>query len=261
MRPELFLVSTTNSTSLARSRRVFCSQAKFRSPLAEAVGKERGQASARPAGPCTTAPPSGGCWGGRSSGRSDPRCAGIPIGIRMSTASSGGVHVLSRVTVVSMNEASPVVGSTPRSPLGALQEHVWNLVSFKPRRVRGVAEGQGGVDHGQRDAETPPRKASGDVVPLEMHQIPVQPTLDSQTDQGGEDEQLHCVGSRVASGSRWLLPEDSKAYRIRLASYLCAEEFNWQPWVKKGYEQKRNRKLHNVPMWTLRDQWLQSSSQ
>lgn len=75
----------------------------------------------------------------------------------------------------------------------------------------------------------PPRKASGDVVPLEMHQIPVQPTLDSQTDQGGEDEQLHCVGSRVASGSRWLLPEDSKAYRIRLASYLCAEEFNRQP--------------------------------
>lgn len=93
MRPELFLVSTTNSTSLARSRRVFCSQAKFRSPLTEAVGRERGQAPARPAGPCTTAPPSGGCWGGR--GRSDP-----------------GVVWTSK--------------------------HGWNLVSFRPRRVRGT---------------------------------------------------------------------------------------------------------------------------
>lgn len=93
MRPELFLVSTTNCTSLARSRRVFCSQAQFRSPLAEAVGRERGQAPARPAGACTTAPPSGGCWGGR--GRSDPG----------------------------------VVWTSKR---------VWNLVSFRPRRVRGT---------------------------------------------------------------------------------------------------------------------------
>lgn len=95
MRPELFLVSTTNSTSLARSRRVFCSQTKFRSPFAEAVGRERGQASARPAGPCTTAPPSGSCWGGRSRRRSDP-----------------GVVWTSK--------------------------HVWNLVSLRPRRVRGA---------------------------------------------------------------------------------------------------------------------------
>lgn len=43
MRPELFLVSTTNNTSLAQSCCVFCSQAEFKPPLAEAVRRKRGQ--------------------------------------------------------------------------------------------------------------------------------------------------------------------------------------------------------------------------
>lgn len=43
MCPELFLVSTTNNTSVAQSRCVFCSQAKFKSPLTEAVRGKRGQ--------------------------------------------------------------------------------------------------------------------------------------------------------------------------------------------------------------------------
>lgn len=44
MRPELFLVSTTNSTSVAQSRCFFCGQATFESPLTEAVRRKRGQA-------------------------------------------------------------------------------------------------------------------------------------------------------------------------------------------------------------------------
>lgn len=87
-------------------------------------------------------------------------------------------------------------------------------------KVEGAnAEGQGRVNDGQRNTENS-QKAFGDVIPLEKHQIPVQPTLDSQTQQDGEDEQLHCVGSRAPPGSLWLLLEKRKTHRIRRASYL-----------------------------------------
>lgn len=48
------------------------------------------------------------------------------------------------------------------------------------------AEGQRRVDDGQRNNENP-QEAFGDVVSLEKHQSPVKPTLDSQTEQDGED--------------------------------------------------------------------------
>lgn len=84
-------------------------------------------------------------------------------------------------------------------------------------KVEGAdGEGQGGVNEGQRNTENP-QEASGDVAPLEGKQDPVQPSLDSQTEQQGEDEQLHCVGARLPPGSLWLLLEESKTHRIRKA--------------------------------------------
>lgn len=75
-------------------------------------------------------------------------------------------------------------------------------------------EGQGGVNEGQRNTENS-QEASGDVAPLEINQIPVQPSLESQTEQEGEDEQLHCVRARVPPGSLWLLLEQKRKRKTR----------------------------------------------
>lgn len=61
-------------------------------------------------------------------------------------------------------------------------------------------EGQGGVNEGQRNTENS-QEASGNVAPLEINQIPVQPGLESQTEQEGEDEQRHCVRAGVTLAS------------------------------------------------------------
>lgn len=68
-------------------------------------------------------------------------------------------------------------------------------------KVQGAdAEGHGGVHDGQRNAENPQEALGDGGPPPEEQQIPVQPTLDAQAEQDGEDEQLHGVRARVTPG-------------------------------------------------------------